>query len=166
MTSLYRSFKNALILAAGLIAFSPIQLGPLTAIAQNLSTSYANNYTGAVEVDVYNELGQRIREIDFYSTSGPLSFSWDGLDKDGRVSGPAIYFFYIKVDGAEFKIRGLHYSRENENFVLASTGNFYQNVRAAALDSASLLKGLPQRALSESDIETLAHPLNYSLAEI
>ena len=55
MTSLYRSFKNALILAAGLIAFSPIQLGPLTAIAQNLSTSYANNYTGAVEVDVYNE---------------------------------------------------------------------------------------------------------------
>lgn len=166
MTSLYRSFKNALILAAGLAVFSPIQLVPLAAVAQNLSISYANNYTGAVEVDVYNELGQRIREIDFYSAGGPLSFSWDGLDKDGRVSGLAIYFFHIKVDGAEFKTRGLHYSGEKENFVLAPTGNFYQNVRIAAPDPASLLKGLPQRALSESDIKILAHPLNYSLAAV
>ena len=54
--------------------------------------------TGAIDVAIYDETGRRVRELfTGAATAGPMRFSWDGCDGDGRQSGAGVYFCKVKI---------------------------------------------------------------------
>ena len=55
---------------------------------------------GAVEIAVYNALGQKVRTlIHGVEQAGYRYASWDGRDDDGRSVTSGLYFFSMRAEG-------------------------------------------------------------------
>jgi hypothetical protein len=67
----------------------------------NTTISFNLNKVGQVDLAIYNMLGQKVRTLvfDFYSSTGPHSAVWDGLDDNGIHVGSGIYIYRLRSNG-------------------------------------------------------------------
>ena len=69
----------------------------------NLATSirYRLNTTSAVQLIVYNSVGQALRTlVDEVQTAGTRTVIWDGRDRNGIVQSNGTYLYCLKAGGA------------------------------------------------------------------
>jgi hypothetical protein len=72
---------------------------------------YSLSESGAVEIDVYNILGQRVRTlIRKVQSAGIHHVSWDGRDDSGREVPSGIYLYRLRMEGIS-QVRKLLYMK-------------------------------------------------------
>jgi hypothetical protein len=60
--------------------------------------SYTLGARSEVSLDIYNVLGQRVRNlIDAEQAPGDYSLVWDGTDREGRPVPTGVYVYRLKV---------------------------------------------------------------------
>ena len=66
------------------------------------SFNYQLDRNGHVSIRVYNILGQHVQTlVNTIQPSGQHAFRWDGRDFSGRLVANGIYFFELRLDGAQ-----------------------------------------------------------------
>ena len=79
----------------GIISTYPNPFNPITKI------EYVINYDDCISINVYNILGENIKELkNVYQSSGAYSVTWDGTNFSGIIMPTGVYF--IELKGSNF----------------------------------------------------------------
>ena len=79
----------------GIISTYPNPFNPITKI------EYVINYDDYISINVYNILGENIKELkNVYQSSGSYSVTWDGTNFSGIIMPTGVYF--IELKGSNF----------------------------------------------------------------